>query len=68
MKVVLVVKNPLANTGDRRDEAWFLGWEDPLEQEMATTPVFLPGESHGGLQSIGLQGVRQDSKDLAFIG
>ena len=24
-----------------------LGWEDPLEEEMATTPVFLPGESHG---------------------
>ena len=26
---------------------WSLGWEDPLEEEMATTPVFLPGESHG---------------------
>ena len=24
-----------------------LRWEDPLEEEMATTPVFLPGESHG---------------------
>ena len=24
-----------------------LGWEDPLEKEMATTPVFLPGKSHG---------------------
>ena len=24
-----------------------LGWEDPLEKEMATTPVFLLGESHG---------------------
>ena len=24
-----------------------LGWEDPLEKGMATTPVFLPGESHG---------------------
>ena len=30
-------------------EAWVrsLGWEDPLEKEMATIPVFLPGESHG---------------------
>ena len=29
-------------------ETWvqLLGWEDPLEEEMATTPVFLPGESH----------------------
>ena len=24
-----------------------LGWEDPLEKGMATTPVLLPGESHG---------------------
>ena len=29
-------------------ETWVrsLGWEDPLEKEMATTPVFLPGEPH----------------------
>ena len=25
----------------------FLGQEDPLEEGMVTTPVFLPGESHG---------------------
>ena len=24
-----------------------LGQEDPLEEEMQPTPVFLPGESHG---------------------
>ena len=24
-----------------------LGWEDPLEEEMATTPVFLPQKSNG---------------------
>ena len=24
-----------------------MGWEDPLEDGMAYTPVFLPGESHG---------------------
>ena len=24
-----------------------LGWEDPLEKEMATAPVFLPRESYG---------------------
>ena len=23
-----------------------LGWEDPLEEEMATHSTFLPGESH----------------------
>ena len=26
---------------------WSLGGKDPLEKEMAPTPVFLPGESHG---------------------
>ena len=30
-------------------ETWVqsLGWEDPLEEGMQPTPVFLPGESHG---------------------
>ena len=47
-------------------EIWVrsLGGEDPLEESMATS-VFLPGESPrteepGGLQSVGLQGVRYD--------
>ena len=31
-QVALVVKNPPANAGDARD----LGWEDPLEEGMAT--------------------------------
>ena len=25
----------------------FLGWDDPLEKEMASHCSFLPGESHG---------------------
>ena len=39
-----MVKNPPARQG-----MWVLslGREDPLEKEMATTPVFLPRESHG---------------------
>ena len=40
-----------------------LGWEDPLEKEMAPTPVFLPGkwpEEPGGLQCMGLQRVGHD--------
>ena len=30
-------------------ETWVrsLGWEDPLEKEMAPAPVLLPGKSHG---------------------
>ena len=35
--MVLVVKNPPAKAGDRRDPGVrSLGWEDPLEEEMAT--------------------------------
>ena len=29
------------------------GWEDPLEKEMTTTPVFLPGEFHGQRSLVG---------------
>ena len=38
------VKNPPAMR-----EIWIqsLGWEDPLEKEMATHSSILPGESHG---------------------
>ena len=43
----------------------FLGGEDPLEKEMATHSSFLAWEipwteELGGLQSMGLQRVRQD--------
>ena len=43
----------------------YLGGEDPLEEEMATTPAFLPGKSPwteepGGLQSLGSQSVGHD--------
>jgi len=27
-------------------QVWFLGWEDTLDKEMATPPIFLPGEFH----------------------
>ena len=30
-----------------------LDWEDPLEKEMATTPVLLPGKSHGQRSLVG---------------
>ena len=39
-----MVKNLTANAGDQETQVQFLGWEDPLEEEMATIPVFLPGE------------------------
>ena len=36
-------------------ETWdqSLGWEAPLEEGMAATPVFLPGESHGQRSVVG---------------
>ena len=41
----MVVKNPRQKT----QETWVqsLDQEDPLEKEVATTPVFLTGKSHG---------------------
>ena len=32
---------------------WSLGWEDPLEKEMATHSTQLPGESHGQRSLVG---------------
>ena len=40
----LVVKNPHAK---QEMQVPSLGQEDPLEKEIATIPVFLPGKSHG---------------------
>ena len=60
--VAQLVKNLLAT-----QETWVrsLVWEDPREEGMATTPVFLPGESPwtekpGGLHSMGSQRVRHN--------
>ena len=56
-------KNPPAMQDTREKWVRSLGREDPLEEEMATQPVFLLGkipwtEEPGGLPSIGLQRVR----------
>ena len=36
-------------------ETWVrsLGWEDPLEKEMQSTPGLLPGKSHGQRSLVG---------------
>ena len=46
-QVALVVKNLPASAGETL-EKWVpsLGWEDPLEEGMQPTPIFLPGETH----------------------
>ena len=50
---MLVVKNPLANTEGTRDVGKILGGNDPLEEEMATTPEFLPEKFHGQRSLVG---------------
>ena len=57
-----MVKNLLAVQATRLP---FLGWEDPLEKEMATHSSILAWripwtEKLGGLQSMGSQRVRHD--------
>ena len=61
-RVVQSVKNPSAMQETR---VWSLGWEDPLEEGMAThSSIFtqrIPWtEEPGGLQSMGSQRVRHD--------
>ena len=57
-----VVKNLPASVGDVQTGVWSLGWEDPLEEGMQPTPVFLPGESRG--QRSLLDYSRQGHKEL----
>ena len=54
-------QSPTANAGDTGVEGWTPGWEDPLEEGMATQE-YLPGipagripwtQEPGGLQSLG---------------
>ena len=57
-----MVKNLPANAEMQEVQIPSLGLEDPLEEEMATHFVFLPGKSHGqrslvGYRSLGPQRV-----------
>ena len=60
-----MVKNPPA-----MGETWVrsLGWEDPLEEGMATS-AFLPGESHGqrSLAGYGLWGHKESESNFHFL-
>ena len=63
--MALVIKNPLANSGDARDKLQSLGWDDPLEEGMATHSSILAWripwtEKPGRLQSMGSQRVGHD--------
>ena len=52
-QVVLEVKKPPVNAGDKRDLGSIPGSEDPLEEGMATHTSILPGESHGQRNLVG---------------
>ena len=61
-QVVLVIKNPPANAADVRNQVQSLGWEDPLEEEMAAHSGILAwripwSKEPGDLQSMGPQRV-----------
>ena len=51
--MVLLVKNLPANAGDIRDMGSIMGWEDPLEEGMATQFSILAGESYGQRSLVG---------------
>ena len=60
-----MVKNLPANAGDIEMRVQPLGWEDPLEEDMATHSSILAWripwtEEPGGLQSIATQRVGHD--------
>ena len=48
-----MVKNLPAKQETQEMQVSSLDQEDPLEEEMATTPVFLPEESHGQRSLVG---------------
>ena len=63
--MALAVKNPPPSAGDRRDAGPSLGWEDALEEGMATHSSVLawriPGTGEpGGLPSVGSHRVGHD--------
>ena len=54
-----MVKNPFANSGNKKDTVPSLGWEDSLKEGMTTHSNILAWripwtEEPGGLQSVGL--------------
>ena len=58
-QVALVVKNV-----PQEMWIWSLGQEDPLDKEMATTPVFLPGKYYGTKEPGGLQYMGSQDWDM----
>ena len=71
-QVAQMVKYLPAKAGDQETQVWSLGWEDPLEKEMATHSSILTWripwtEEPNGLQSMGSQRVRHSWTTKTFI-
>ena len=59
-QVALVVKNPTANAGDIKMQVWSPGWEDPLEEGMATHSNVLAWTILGMGEPVGLPSGRTE--------
>ena len=66
-QVALVVKDLLDNAGDVKDKVYVLGWEDLLEEGIATTPIFLPGESHGQRSLVSYSSYGHKESDMTEV-
>ena len=60
-----LVRASLVTQSVKKTQVWSLGWEDPLEKEMATHSSILAWEipwteEPGGLQSMGSERLRHD--------
>ena len=60
------IKNPPAMQEMQETQVGSLGREDPLEEEMQPTPVFMAGESHGqrSLEGYIVHGVAKSQTQL----
>ena len=59
------VKKPPAMQETQETQVRSLDQEDPLEKEMAPTPVFLPGRSHGERSLEGCGPIGSEKSDTA---
>ena len=63
--MVQQVNNPPAVQETQKTRVRSLGWEDPVEEEMATTPVFLPEKPHGQRGPAGYSPMHCRESDMA---
>ena len=59
------VNNPPAMQETLETRVRSPGWEDPVEKEMATTPVLLPEKSHGQRSPAGYSPMCHRESDMA---